>query len=189
MLLEGGAADSAELPSELSQRAKQQLRRLGVEVRESMLVTDVRPGFVSAGGWTIPTGTVVWAAGNVASPLLKSLDVPLDRQGRVLVEPDCTAPGHPEIFVLGDAAAYVDQEIKLCPLSLRLPFRWASTQPGPSGRHRRSAQSALFLLGQGPARRHRPGTRRSRPGAFQVRRVLRVARLDFRPHLLSDRLP
>jgi NADH dehydrogenase len=109
MLLEGGPRILPTYPPELSQRAKEQLRRLGVEVRESMLVTDVRPGFVSAAGWTIPTGTVVWAAGNVASPLLKSLDVPLDRQGRVLVEPDCTAPGHPEIFVLGDAAAYVHQ--------------------------------------------------------------------------------
>jgi NADH:quinone reductase (non-electrogenic) len=109
MLLEGGPRILPTYPPELSQRAKEQLRRLGVEVRESMLVTDIRPGFVSAAGWTIPTGTVVWAAGNVASPLLKSLNVPLDRQGRVLVEPDCTAPGHPEMFVLGDAAAYVHQ--------------------------------------------------------------------------------
>ena len=115
MLLEGGPRILPAYPPELSQRAKEQLRRLGVEVRESMLVTDVRPGFVSAAGWTIPTGTVVWAAGNVASPLLKSLDVPLDRQGRVLVEPDCTAPGHPEIFVLGDAAAYVHQGEQILP--------------------------------------------------------------------------
>jgi len=115
MLLEGGPRILPAYPPELSQRAKEQLRRLGVEVRESMLVTDVRPGFVSAAGWTIPTGTVVWAAGNVASPLLKSLDVPLDRQGRVLVEPDCTAPGHPEIFVLGDAVAYVHQGEQILP--------------------------------------------------------------------------
>jgi NADH dehydrogenase len=115
MLLEGGPRILPTYPPELSQRAKEQLRRLGVEVRESMLVTDVRPGFVSAAGWTIPTGTVVWAAGNVASPLLKSLNVPLDRQGRVLVEPDCTALGHPEIFVLGDAAAYVHEEEQTLP--------------------------------------------------------------------------
>ena len=114
-LLEGGPRILPAYPPELSQRAKEQLRRLGVEVRESMLVTEVRPGFVSAAGWTIPTGTVVWAAGNVASPLLKSLDVPLDRQGRVLVEPDCTASGHPEIFVLGDAAAYVHQGEQILP--------------------------------------------------------------------------
>ena len=115
MLLEGGPRILPAYPPDLSQRAKEQLRRLGVEVRESMLVTEVRPGFVSAAGWTIPTGTVVWAAGNVASPLLKSLDVPLDRQGRVLVEPDCTASGHPEIFVLGDAAAYVHQGEQILP--------------------------------------------------------------------------
>ena len=62
-----------------------------------------------AAGWQIPTDTVIWAAGNAASPLLKTLGVPLDRQGRVLVEPDCTVPRHPEVFVLGDAAAYRHQ--------------------------------------------------------------------------------
>jgi NADH dehydrogenase len=134
MLLEGGPRILPTYPPELSQRAKEQLRRLGVEVRESMLVTDVRPGFVSAAGWTIPTGTVVWAAGNVASPLLKSLDVPLDRQGRVLVEPDCTAPGHPEIFVLGDAAAYVHQGEQtlpgICPVAIQMGQYAARTIQG-----------------------------------------------------------
>jgi len=49
---------------------------------------------------------VVWAAGNAASPLLKDLGAPLDRMGRVVVEPDCSVPGRPEIFVLGDGAAF-----------------------------------------------------------------------------------
>ena len=61
-------AASAELPAELSERAKHELRRLGVEVREETMVTDIRPGYVVAGGWTIPTQTVVWAAGNVGQP-------------------------------------------------------------------------------------------------------------------------
>ena len=59
-----------------------------------------------APGWTIPTQTVIWAAGNVASPLLRCLNTPLDQVGRAIVEPDCTIPGHPEVFVLGDAAAF-----------------------------------------------------------------------------------
>ncbi len=58
-----------------------------------------------APGESIPSRTVLWAAGVAASPLAKSLGAPLDRAGRVLVEPDLTVPGHPEIFVIGDMAA------------------------------------------------------------------------------------
>jgi NADH dehydrogenase len=106
MLLEGGPRLLPSYPERLSEEAKHELRRLGVEVRPDTLVTDIRPGSVSAAGWTIPTQTVVWAAGNTASPLLKTLGTPLDRVGRAIVEPDCTIPGHPEVFVLGDAAHY-----------------------------------------------------------------------------------
>jgi NADH dehydrogenase len=66
---------------------------------------------------------VIWAAGNVASPLLKSLGAPLDRQGRAVVQPDCTIPGHPEVFVLGDAAAYADGTRILpgiCPVAIQM---------------------------------------------------------------------
>jgi NADH dehydrogenase len=79
------------------------------------MVSDIHPGHVVAGGWTIPTRTVIWAAGNVASPLTRTLGVPLDRAGRVLVEPDCSIPGHPEVFVLGDAAAFIDPRIGTLP--------------------------------------------------------------------------
>jgi NADH dehydrogenase len=106
MLLEGGPRLLPSYPESLSTEAKRELRRLGVEVRTETLVTDIRPGWVCAAGWTIPTQTVIWAAGNTASPLLKSLGTPLDRMGRAIVEPDCTIPGHPEVFVLGDAAHF-----------------------------------------------------------------------------------
>ena len=109
LLLEGGPRLLATYPERLSDRAKQQLRRLGVEVRTETLVTQIEPGVVHAAGWRIPTDTVIWAAGNQASPLLRSLGAPLDSQGRVLVEPDCTVPGRREVFVLGDAAAYAHQ--------------------------------------------------------------------------------
>ena len=75
-------------------------------MRTESLVTSIEPGAVVAVGWTIPTDTVVWAAGNVASPLLRMLGVPVDNIGRVAVEPDCSAPGHPDIFVVGDGAAF-----------------------------------------------------------------------------------
>ncbi len=106
MLLEGGPRILPSYPPRLSARAKAELRRLGVEVREQTMVTEIRPDSVLAAGWTIPTRTVVWAAGNVASPLTRSLGAPLDGQGRVLVEPDCSIPGRREVFVLGDAAAF-----------------------------------------------------------------------------------
>jgi len=106
MLLEGGERILPSYPPHLSARAKAELRRLGVEVREQTLVTEIRHDSVLAAGWTIPTRTVVWAAGNVASPLTHSLGAPLDGQGRVLVEPDCSIAGHREVFVLGDAAAF-----------------------------------------------------------------------------------
>jgi len=109
LLLEGGPRLLASYPPKLSDRAKQTLRRLGVEVRTETLVTGLEPGYVHAAGWRIPTDTVIWAAGNQASPLLRSLGVPLDSQGRVLIEPDCTVPGEPRVFVLGDAAAYRHQ--------------------------------------------------------------------------------
>jgi NADH dehydrogenase len=109
LLLEGGPRLLSSYPERLSDRAKQQLRRLGVDVRTETLVTQLEPGYVHAAGWRIPTDTVIWAAGNQASPLLRSLGVPLDAQGRVLIQPDCSVPGHAEVFVLGDAAAYAHQ--------------------------------------------------------------------------------
>jgi NADH:ubiquinone reductase (H+-translocating) len=110
MLLEGGTRLLPSYPPSLSDQAKKELRRLGVEVRTETMVTDIRPGSVAAAGWTIPTQTVIWAAGNLASPVLKSLGAPLDSAGRATVEPDCTIPGHPEVFVLGDAAHFEHQE-------------------------------------------------------------------------------
>jgi NADH:ubiquinone reductase (H+-translocating) len=106
MLLEGGPRILPTYPEHLSAIAKAKLRALGVDVREEMMVTRIMPGCIEAAGWTIPTHTVVWAAGMRASPLLETLGAPLDRMGRVLVEPDCTVPGHPQLFVIGDAAHF-----------------------------------------------------------------------------------
>jgi NADH dehydrogenase len=123
LLLEGGPRLLPAYPPSLSNEAKRELRRLGVEVRTDTFVTDVRPGAVAAAGWVIPTQTVIWAAGNMASPLLKTLHAPLDQVGRVIVEPDCSIPGHPEVFVLGDAAAYNHQEggtlPGVCPVAIQ----------------------------------------------------------------------
>src|SRR5512138_130796 len=92
-------------PAKLSSAAHRQLVRLGVEVRTGTRVTGVDAGGVSVGGERILSGTVLWGAGVAASPLARTLGATLDRAGRVLVRPDLTVPGHPEIAVAGDLAA------------------------------------------------------------------------------------
>ena len=91
---------------ELSDRARRDLERLGVEVRLNAIVTAVGPDGVHIGEEFIPARTIFWAAGNAASPLGKLLPVPLDRAGRVQVERDLSVPGHPEVFCVGDMAAF-----------------------------------------------------------------------------------
>jgi len=160
LLLEGGPRLLPSYPPELSERAKLDLRRLGVEVRTETLVTEIEPGWVRAAGWTIPTRTVIWAAGNTASSLLKSLDAPLDRVGRALVEPDCTIPGHPEVFVLGDAAAFNHQEggtlPGICPVAIQMGEYTARTIIGDLGGQPRRAfrywdKGQLAVVGRGRA--------------------------------------
>jgi NADH dehydrogenase len=160
MLLEGGPRLLPSYPENLSAQAKQKLRRLGVEVRTETLVTDIRPGSVNAAGWVIPTQTVIWAAGNTASPILQSLGAPLDRMGRVIVEPDCTIPGHPEVFVLGDAAAFNHQEggtlPGICPVAIQMGEYTASVIEGDlAGRPRRAFsywdKGQLAVIGRGQA--------------------------------------
>ncbi|HET7240190.1 MAG TPA: NAD(P)/FAD-dependent oxidoreductase [Gemmatimonadales bacterium] len=160
MLLEGGPRLLPSYPENLSAQAKQKLRRLGVEVRTETLVTDIRPGSVNAAGWVIPTQTVIWAAGNTASPILQSLGAPLDRVGRAIVEPDCTIPGHPEVFVLGDAAAFNHQEggmlPGICPVAIQMGEYTASVIEGDlAGRPRRAFRywdkGQLAVIGRGQA--------------------------------------
>jgi NADH dehydrogenase len=114
LLLEGSNRILPGYPPELSARAQRQLERLGVEVRTGALVTAIDPAGVEAAGQRIASRVVVWAAGVAASPLGASLGAPLDRAGRVRVEPDLSIAGHPEVFVIGDLAA-VHQDGKEVP--------------------------------------------------------------------------
>jgi NADH dehydrogenase len=90
---------------DLSARARKHLEDLGVEVRTGVRVTAMDDDTVTLGGETVAARTVVWAAGVAGSPLARSLGVPLDRVGRVLVCDNLSIPGHPEVFVVGDLAA------------------------------------------------------------------------------------
>jgi len=105
LMIEAGPAVLATFPEPLRNSARQELARLGVEVRTGQAVTQVGPGFVEIGSERIDAETVVWAAGVAASPLGATLGAPLDRAGRVRIEPDLTIPGHPDVFVIGDLAS------------------------------------------------------------------------------------
>ncbi len=94
-------------PPDLSEKARRQLERLGVEVRTGAQVTAIDEGGVVASGERVASRTVLWGAGVAASPLARSLGVPLDRAGRVPVAPDLSVPGFPDVFVAGDLAAVV----------------------------------------------------------------------------------
>jgi len=91
-------------PPVLSDKARRQLERLGVTVLLEKRITGVDGEGVSMDEERIAARTVLWAAGVASSPLGRSLGAPLDRAGRVQVEPDLSVPGHPEIFVVGDLA-------------------------------------------------------------------------------------
>jgi NADH dehydrogenase len=115
LLLEGGPRVLSAYAEDLSRSAQEQLNRLGVEVLTSTVVTQIEPGAVHAGDTRLPATVVLWAAGVAASPLGKALGIPLDRAGRVLVQPDLSLPGHAEVFVIGDLAALKDGQGKMLP--------------------------------------------------------------------------
>jgi NADH dehydrogenase len=105
ILFEGADRVLPPFPPKLSERALQDLQRMGVEVRLNSVVTNITPQGIYVGEEFIPVRNVFWAAGVRASRLGQSLGVPLDRAGRVVVGPDLTIPGHPEVFITGDMAA------------------------------------------------------------------------------------
>jgi len=104
VLVEGTDRVLPTYPPDLSEKARRQLERLGVQVCTNAMVTAIDADGVRFGGVRMAAGTVVWAAGIAASPLGRAFGVPLDRAGRVAVAPDLSIPGHPEVFVIGDLA-------------------------------------------------------------------------------------
>ncbi len=109
LLIEGAPRVLPTYPEDLSRKAEEQLRRLGVEIRENTMVTAVEPGTIRVGDEVIPATVTVWAAGVAASGLGRLLSANTDRAGRIPVESDCSLPGHPEVFVIGDLALFKDE--------------------------------------------------------------------------------
>ncbi len=114
-LVEGSPHILPIYPEKLSHKAQYYLEKFGVKVISGKRVTNINEEGVQVDETFIPARNVIWAAGNQASSLLKTLDIPLDKQGRALVDKDLAIPDHPEVFVIGDAAAFAVKESQYLP--------------------------------------------------------------------------
>ncbi|MGK2963459.1 MAG: NAD(P)/FAD-dependent oxidoreductase [Gemmatimonadaceae bacterium] len=142
ILLEGGPRVLPSFPESLGEAARKSLAEIGVEVRTDSIVTRVDDQAVYIGDERIPTRTVFWAAGNAASPLGGQLGVPLDGAGRVVVEPDLSIPGHPEVFVVGDLALVLRDDGRPVP----------GVSPAAMQEGRAAARSIRRMIGRLPTR-------------------------------------
>lgn len=109
ILVEAAPRVLTPFDEKLSAAARRSLTQLGVEVRLGAAVTDCSADGVRLGDTFIPTRTIIWAAGVMASPAGRWLGAETDRAGRVMVRADLSVPGHPEVFVIGDTAAVTDE--------------------------------------------------------------------------------
>lgn len=115
VLIEAGQRVLPNFDPSLSDYTLQSLRKMGVEVDLGAAVTGIDADGVSYGDKRLETKAIVWAAGVAASPVAKWLGIEGDRAGRVKVEPDLSVPGHPDIYVIGDAASMLDEKGKPVP--------------------------------------------------------------------------
>ena len=189
ILLEGSNRVLPPYAPDLSEKARKQLVALGVDVRTGKVVTSIDSDGVNIGDERIETHTVLWAAGVTGSRFGRALGVPLDRAGRVIVNPDLTIPGHPEVYVVGDLASLVVDGVPV-----------PGVAPAAMQEARHAANNLLRALRhepglpfryheQGLARHDRPlGGRRS-AGQDQALGPDRVAGLALHPHHVLDRVP
>jgi NADH dehydrogenase len=115
ILIEAAPRVLTPFEEKLSDTARRSLEQLGVEVRLGSAVTDCTADGVGLGGEFIPTRTVIWAAGVMASPAGQWLGAETDRAGRVKVRADLSVPGHPDVFVIGDTAVVADENGAILP--------------------------------------------------------------------------
>lgn len=115
VLVEGDQRVLSGFPEDLSVKAMKQLKDLGVEVRTGIHAKNLTEGGLEVGDEFIPCRVKIWAAGNAASFVGKTMGVPVDKAGRVIVNEDLTIPGHPEVQVIGDLANFSHQGGKMLP--------------------------------------------------------------------------
>jgi NADH dehydrogenase len=188
VLVEGLPRVLNAFPPGLSAKAAAQLERLGVRVRTNTMVTAIDDTGVTFGAERLAARTVLWAAGVAASPLARSLGVPLDRAGRVKVEPDLSIPGHPEVFVIGDLAV-VEQDGK--PVT---GLAAIAVQEGPHAARnvvrtiRGEPRAPFRYKDKGHPRDGRPRRRRRALRNGAALGVSRVVGVALRAHLSADRV-
>ncbi len=176
-------------PEDLSAKARTQLECLGVEVRVDTKVIGIEAEGVTTEQGSISARTVLWGAGVQGSPLAKTLGVPLDRSGRVLVEPDLTIPGAPEIFVIGDLAA-LEQDGKPVPGVAPAAMQGGKYAAQDNSRDpARQASQAVSIPRQRLARHDRAGRGRRPDRQAPSLGLYRLGGLVADPCLLPDQLP
>ena len=107
ILIEAGPRILASFPEQLSEKARAELLKWGVEVQTGVRVEQIDAEGVTVNGKKVITKNVIWAAGVKASPAGTWLNVPTDHTGRVIVQGDLSVPGHPEVFVIGDTSCLI----------------------------------------------------------------------------------
>ena len=189
ILIEAGPRLLAPFDPALSEAARRSLQKLGVEVRLGASVTDCDCSGISLGRERLQTRTILWAAGVKASPAGEWLGAESDRAGRVKVMADLSVPGHPNIFVIGDAAAAIGPDGK--PLPGVAPV---AKQQGPLRGELVDGTSARKNAAGVPLSRfrvdghNRPQARGRPDREVQSLRARSVAAMEPRPHLFLDRL-
>lgn len=108
ILIEAANRILSTYENSLSEKAKSSLESLGVTVLLNKKVTNISGDKINLGDETIEAANIIWAAGNTIPAIIKSLNSETDRAGRVLVLPDCSIKNHPEVFVIGDAALFIE---------------------------------------------------------------------------------
>jgi NADH dehydrogenase len=191
LLVEAGTRVLSGFPEKLAAFARRSLKRMGVEILLDTPIEAIDARGVVARGERIEAANVIWCAGVEASPVARWLGAPAGQAGRVIVAPDLSVPGHPEIFVMGDAAFVTGTNGEPVARSRSSrqttgTIRRRDDRPSRAGR---AGAPAVPLSRRGRARHDRPplGDRRSR--LDQVDRLDGLGPLGHRPHLLSDRLP
>ncbi|MEM1158324.1 MAG: NAD(P)/FAD-dependent oxidoreductase [Verrucomicrobiota bacterium] len=115
ILIEASPKILGQFSDPLPEKAKKALEEMGVEVRVNTPVKDIREGEVILENETIQATSIIWGAGVQAPKLTRDMDVPLDRGGRILIEPDCSLPSHPNVFAIGDIVSLTDARGKRVP--------------------------------------------------------------------------
>jgi NADH dehydrogenase len=122
LLYEAGPRILPAYPEDLSTRAQRHLESLGVQVHTSARVTKVDSEGIVVGGERVLAATVLWGAGVVASPAGRWLNVATDKSGKIIVGPDLSVPGHPEVFAIGDTAHVIAPARNLLGMKSRTPM-------------------------------------------------------------------